>query len=48
MAGWTWSGTGYPSPSQVQPAQNARQKQLSDAAKQASINNYKKDIESFD
>ena len=47
MAGWTWSGKGYPSPSQVQPAQNARQKQISDAAKQATINTYKKQIEGY-
>lgn len=47
MAGWTWSGKGYPSPSQVQPSQNARQKQISDAAKQATINTYKKQIEGY-
>jgi hypothetical protein len=47
MAGWTWSGKGYPSPSQVQPAQNARQKQLADAAKQATINTYRQQIEGF-
>jgi len=48
MAGWTWSGKGYPSPSQVQPTQNARQKQISDAAKQATINTYKKQIEGYE
>lgn len=47
MAGWTWSGKGYPSPSQVQPPQNARQKQISDAAKQATINTYKKQIDGY-
>jgi hypothetical protein len=47
MAGWTWSGKGYPSPSQVQPSQNARQKQISDAAKRATINTYKKQIEGY-
>jgi len=48
MAGWTWSGKGYPSPSQVQPTQNARQKAISDAAKQATINTYKKQIEGYE
>jgi hypothetical protein len=45
---WTWSGKGYPSPSQVKPTQNARQKQISDAAKQASINTYRKQIEGYE
>jgi hypothetical protein len=48
MAGWTWSGKGYPSPSQVQPTQNARQKAISDAAKRATINTYKKQIEGYE
>ena len=48
MAGWTWSGKGYPSPSQAQPTQNARQKQIADAAKQATINTYKKQIEGIE
>jgi hypothetical protein len=48
MAGWTWSGKGYPSPSQVQPTQNARQKAISDAAKKATINTYKKQIEGYE
>jgi hypothetical protein len=48
MAGWTWSGKGYPSPSQTQPTQNARQKQIADAAKQATINTYKKQIADYD
>ena len=47
MAGWTWSGKGYPSPSEVRAPQNARQKQISAAAKQATINTYKKQIESY-
>ena len=48
MAGWTWTGKGYPSPSEVRAPQNARQKQLSDAAKQATINTYKKQIEGYE
>jgi hypothetical protein len=45
MAGWTWTGKGYPSPSEIRAPQNARQKQISAAAKQATINTYKKQIE---
>jgi len=48
MAGWTWTGKGYPSPSEVRVPQNARQKQISDAAKQATINTYKKQIEGYE
>ena len=48
MAGWTWSGKGYPSPSQAQPTQNARQKAISDAQKRATINTYKKQIEGIE
>ena len=48
MAGWTWTGKGYPSPSEIRTPQNARQKQLSDAAKQATINTYKKQIEGYE
>jgi hypothetical protein len=48
MAGWTWTGKGYPSPSEVRTPQNARQKQISDAAKQATINTYKKQIEGYE
>jgi hypothetical protein len=48
MAGWTWTGKGYPSPSEVRAPQNARQKQISDAAKQATINTYKKQIEGYE
>lgn len=48
MAGWTWSGKGYPSPSEVRTPQNARQKQISDAAKRATINTYKKQIEGYE
>jgi hypothetical protein len=48
MAGWTWSGKGYPSPSDVRTPQNARQKQISDAAKQATINTYKKQIDGYE
>jgi hypothetical protein len=48
MAGWTWSGKGYPSPSEILVPQNARQKQISDAAKQATINTYKKQIEGYE
>jgi hypothetical protein len=48
MSGWTWSGKGYPSPSQIQPTQNARQKAIADAAKQATINTYKKQIEGYE
>jgi len=47
MAGWTWSGKGYPSPSQVKPPQNARQKQISDAQRQATINTYRIEIEGY-
>ena len=48
MAGWTWTGKGYPSPSEVRAPQNARQKQISAAAKQATINTYKKQIEGYE
>jgi hypothetical protein len=49
MAGWTWSGKGYPSPSQLQgPPLNARQKQIIEAQKQATINTYKKQIEGYE
>ena len=48
MAGWTWTGKGYPSPSEVRAPQNARQKQISYAAKRATINTYKKKIEGYE
>jgi len=48
MTGWIWSGKGYPSPSQLQGTpQNARQTQIAAAAKQATINTFKQQIEGY-
>lgn len=42
-----WTGSYYPSPSDQYQPQNARQKQLSAAAKRATINTYKQKIEGY-
>jgi hypothetical protein len=45
---WTWSGKGYPSPNQVENVKNARQQQIADAQKIATINTYKRQIEGYE
>lgn len=48
MAGWTWSGKGYPTPGQVQNPKSARQVQIEENKKKATINTYKKQIEGYE
>lgn len=43
-----WSGKGYPSPSQVRPYQNDRQKQLETNRKKEKVKQYNKDIKKLE
>jgi hypothetical protein len=43
-----WSGKGYPSPSEVRPAQNDRQKQLEVNKKKEKVKQYNKDIKKLE